>query len=76
MADANDRLFTAILDREDDAHIALCPELDNASQGGSIDALSNLRETVDLFFQAADPREIRERRRGHVYVTQIQAARG
>jgi predicted RNase H-like HicB family nuclease len=64
MADANDRLFTAIIEREDDAYVALCPELDIASQGGSIeDTFSNLREAVDLFFQAADPREVRERRR-------------
>lgn len=77
MADANDRLFTAIIEREDDAYVALCPELDIASQGGSIeDALSNLREAVDLFFETADPKEIRERQHGHVFVTQFQAARG
>ena len=77
MTDTNDRLFTAIIEREDDAYVALCPELDIASQGESIeDALSNLREAVDLFFEAADPREIRERQRGHVFVTQFQAARG
>jgi predicted RNase H-like HicB family nuclease len=77
MADANDRLFTAIIERDDDAYVALCPELDIASQGRSIeDALSNSKEAVDLFFQAADPREIRERQRGHVFVTQFQAVRG
>ncbi len=77
MADANARLFTAIIEREDDAYVALCPELDIASQGGSIEeALSNLREAVDLFFEAADPRELRERQRGHVFVTQFQATRG
>jgi len=77
MADKNDRLFTAIIEREDDAYIALCPELDIASQGGSIeDALSNLKEAVELFFQTADPREIRERQRGQVFVTQFQAAGG
>jgi predicted RNase H-like HicB family nuclease len=77
MADANDRFFTAIIEREDDAYVALCPELDIASQGGSIeDALSNLREAVELFFEAADPREIHERQLGQVFVTQFQAARG
>ena len=77
MADINDRLFTAIIEREDDTYVALCPELDIASQGGSIeDALSNLREAVDLFFETADPRELQERQRGHVFVTQFQAARG
>jgi predicted RNase H-like HicB family nuclease len=77
MTDANDRLFTAIIEREDDAYVALCPELDIASQGASIeDALSNLREAVNLFFETADPKEMRERQRGHVFVTQFQAARG
>jgi Uncharacterised protein family (UPF0150). len=57
--------------------VALCPELDIASQGVSIeDALSNLREAVELFFEAADPRGIRERQRGQVFVTQFQAAGG
>jgi predicted RNase H-like HicB family nuclease len=77
MANANDRLFMAIIERDDDADVALCPELDIASQGGSIeDALSNLREAVDLFFQAADPKEVLERQRGQVFVIQFQAARG
>jgi predicted RNase H-like HicB family nuclease len=76
VADPNDRLFTTIIEREDDAYVALCPELDIASQGGSIEnALSNLREAVDLFFQAADPREVPERQRGHVFVTHFHAAR-
>ena len=77
MADINDRLFTAIIEREDDTYVALCPELDIASQGGSIeDALSNLREAVDLFLQSADSREVRERRRGHIFVTQFLPTRG
>ena len=61
-----DGMYTAIIQGEDDAYMALCPELDIASQDGSIEgALSNLREAVDLFFQAADPREVRERQGGH-----------
>lgn len=77
MAHANDPLFTAIIEREDDAYVARCPELDIASQGGSVeDALSNLREAVDLFFETADSREFRELQRGHVFITQFQAARG
>jgi len=77
VANENDRLFTAIIGKEGGAYVALCPELDIASQGGSIeDALSNLREAVDLFFQAADPGEVRERERGQVFVTQFQVGRG
>ena len=67
MGNDSGRFLTAIIDREDDIYVALCPEFDIASQGGSIeDALGNLREAVDLFLQSADSREIRERRRGHI----------
>ncbi len=77
MATEGERLFTAIMEKEDDIYVALCPELDIASQGGSIEnALDNLREAVDLFLQAADPKEVPERRRGHIFVTQFLAARG
>jgi len=69
------RLFTAIIDQECDMYVGLCPELDITSQGSSVeDALANLREAVDL--EAADPKEIAKRRRGHVFVTQFTAAHG
>jgi len=77
MATDRELIFTAIIKSEDDAYVALCPELDIASQGGSIeDALAHLREAVDLFLQAADHEEVLERRRGHIFVTQFLAARG
>ena len=77
MSTESERLFTAIIEREDDTYVALCPELDIASQGGSIEtALETLREAVDLFLEAADPKEVQERRRGHIFVTQFLAARG
>ena len=42
--------FTAIIEREDDTYVALCPELDIASQGESVsEARSNLREAIELF---------------------------
>ena len=57
--------------------MALCPELDVASQGTSIEnALENLKEAVALFIETADPGEMQERRREHVFVTQFQAADG
>lgn len=38
--------FTAIIEREDDTYVALCPELDIASQGETVfEARSNLRKT-------------------------------
>jgi predicted RNase H-like HicB family nuclease len=70
-------VFTAISEREGTLYVALCPELDVASQGTSIeDALDNLKEAVGLFIETADPRETKERRREHVFVTQFQAADG
>jgi len=76
MATESERLFTAIIEKEDDMYVAVCPELDIASQGGSIEnALDNLREAVDLFLQAADHKEVQERRRGHIFLTQLMAER-
>lgn len=71
------RSFTAILEREGDAYVALCPELDVASQGTTVEeATANLREAVELFLESADPAEIEERLRGEVYVTRFDAAHG
>jgi predicted RNase H-like HicB family nuclease len=45
---------TAIIEREDDGFVALCPELDIASQGSSIEeARTNLIEALTLFFETA-----------------------
>lgn len=69
--------FTAIIEREEDLYVALSPELDIVSQGTSIEnALNNLKEAVDLFLETADPKEMPGRRREHVFVTQVQSARG
>jgi predicted RNase H-like HicB family nuclease len=49
--------FTAIIEREDKLYVALCPELDIASQGSSVEnALENLKEAVDLFLESRVPR--------------------
>jgi predicted RNase H-like HicB family nuclease len=72
----NHRL-TAIIEREGDGYVALCPELDIASQGESIDlARQNLREAIELFFESASESEITRRHSGEVYVTQIEVAVG
>ncbi len=68
-------LLTAIIEREGDGYVALCPELDIASQGNSIDlARQNLREALELFFESASDGEIAHRHSGEVYVTQIEVA--
>jgi len=54
--------LTAIIEREDDSYVAVCPELDIASQEASVeDARLNLKEAIELFFESASPEEIRER---------------
>jgi predicted RNase H-like HicB family nuclease len=69
------RQLTAIIEREGDGYVALCPELDIASQGDTIqEARQNLREALELFFESASTKEIQERLRAEVYVTQIEVA--
>jgi predicted RNase H-like HicB family nuclease len=71
------RQLTAIIEREGDGYVALCPELDIASQGGTVEeARENLREALELFFEAASPEEITQRLREEVYVTQVEIAVG
>jgi len=58
----NSSTYTAILEKEDDLFVALCPELDVASQGATVEeATANLKEAVELFLECADPEEIRQR---------------
>lgn len=55
------KTLTATIWREDDGFVALCSELDIASQGDSVEeARANLREAVELFFETAHPNEIAE----------------
>ncbi len=69
--------LTAIIEREDTGYVSLCPELDIASQGDTIEqARENLREALTLFFECASPEEIRERLHEEVYVTRVEVAVG
>lgn len=71
------RQLTAIIEREGDGYVALCPELDIASQGDNIEqARENLREALTLFFESASSEEIRRRLHEEVYVTQIEVGVG
>jgi predicted RNase H-like HicB family nuclease len=71
------RWLTAIIERDGEWFVALCPELDIASQGRTVDeARSNLQEALELFFESASPDEVRERLHGEVYVTQVEVAVG
>ena len=65
------------VEREGYGYVALCPELDGASQGTSVEeATSNLREAVELFLECADPEEITRRTRGEVFITRFEAKVG
>ena len=69
--------LTAIIEREGDGYVSLCPELDIASQGVTIeDARDNLREALELFFETASPEEIQQRLHEEVYVTRVEVAVG
>ena len=71
------RRLPAIIEREDDAYVALCPELDIASQGDSIEeARENLVEALTLFFESADTSEVERRLRSEVFVTQVEVPVG
>jgi predicted RNase H-like HicB family nuclease len=66
---------TGLIEREGDGYIALCPELDIASQGGTIEeARANLQEALDLFMETAPPDEIAERFHSEVYVTGLEVS--
>ncbi len=69
--------LTGIIEREGNGYVSLCPELDVASQGDTIDeARRNLVEAVELFFETADASEIHERFRPEVYITRIEVKVG
>lgn len=69
--------FTAIIEREDDGFVSLCPELDIASQGETIEeAKANLIEAVELFLETAEVSEIESRRRTEIFVTQLEVTVG
>jgi len=69
------RQLTAIIEREGTGYISLCPELDIASQGNTIEeARQNLCEAVELFFECASPQEIDERLHDEVYVTHLEVS--
>jgi len=69
--------YTAILEKEGDMFVALCPELDVASQGATVEeATANLKEAVELFLECADPEEVARRRHSEVFVTRFETAHG
>ncbi len=69
------RELTAIIERDGDGYTALCPELDVASQGSTIEeARANLIEALELFFETASETEVHHRLRDEVLVTRVRVA--
>jgi len=69
--------LTAVIEREGDGFVALCPEFDVASQGATVEeARRNLQEAVELLLETADQAEITARLRREVYVTQLGVSVG
>lgn len=67
------RDLTAIIEREGNGYTALCPELDIASEGDSIEeARSNLVEALELFFESASESEIKHRLHDEVLIARVQ----
>ena len=67
--------LTAILTREDGGFVALCPELDVASQGVTVEeAKANLREAVELFFECASPEEVRDQMGGESFISALEVS--
>ena len=71
------RRLTAIIEREGDLYVALCPEFDIASQGVTVEeARANLVEALTLFFETASRDEIERRGRSGLFVTQVEVPVG
>jgi predicted RNase H-like HicB family nuclease len=67
--------LSAVLNHEDDGYVSLCTELDIASQGATVEeALSNLKEAVEGFFENASPEEVRERLKKPSLFTHFEVA--
>lgn len=71
------RNLTAFIQRDGDGYVSLCPELDIASQGDTIEiARDNLKEAVELFLECASSGEVERRYGGEVFVTRLEVNYG
>jgi predicted RNase H-like HicB family nuclease len=68
-------ILTAIIERQEDGYVSLCPQLDIASQGDTVEeARANLQEALQLYYETASREEIRRRLRTEVFVTNVEVA--
>ena len=69
--------FTAVIEHEGNGYVSLCPELDVASQGDTIEqARDNLIEAIELFLECASESEIKERTHDEVLITRLEVSVG
>jgi predicted RNase H-like HicB family nuclease len=65
--------LSAVLNPEEDGYVSLCPELDIASQGDTIEeALANLKEALEGFLETASPEEVQTRLKKPPLFTRIE----
>jgi|TARA_B100001057_G_scaffold454268_1_gene499909 predicted RNase H-like HicB family nuclease len=67
--------LTAVITKEDDGYVSLCPELDIASQGDTVEeAKLNLKEAVELFFECASKEEVGKRLSSESFVSSLEVS--
>lgn len=67
--------FSIIVFKEGLSYSALCPEIDVASQGKSVDeAIANLKEALELHLECLTPAELQEvrKRQGTRLITTLE----
>jgi len=70
-----DMTLTAVITKEDDGYVSLCPELDIASQGDTVEeAKLNLKEAVELFFECASKEEVDKRLSSESFVSPLEVS--
>jgi len=67
--------LTAIIEKENDGYVSLCPELDIASQGDTVEqARDNLKEALELHLDCLPSGELQEikKRQGTRFTTTVE----
>jgi predicted RNase H-like HicB family nuclease len=65
--------LTAILTRGNEGFVALCPEVDVALQGATVEAAkANLKEAVELLLECASEEEVRQRMASGSYISAME----
>jgi len=69
------KTLSVVLTEEEDGYVSLCTELNIVSQGSTIEeAIANLKEAVEGFFEVASPEEIKRRLKKPSLFTHIEIA--